>query len=347
MSLRLVHRPKSPNWVMRGTVRGIRIEESTGLTDRRQAEILRAKREAEIIEQSVHGRRVTATFAEAVVTYLEDGGGSRRFLDRVLDYFETTPLARIDQAAIDRGARLVYPNASGATRDRQFYTPVSAVLRHAAKRGMCSPLIDLDRPAKPRGRVRALTHAEAERLIDACGDHLRPLVIFLLYTGARVGEALWIDWREVDLGRRQATFLETKNGDRRGVPLNPRVVAALASLPHREGEVFQRPDARPYSRPRRPDDTSAGCRIAKAFRGAVERAGLTDFSPHDCRHTWATWHYAQNRDPNALMALGGWRSVAMVFRYAHADVSRFQASIDALPPGGSLGDADLSGSKSA
>jgi len=39
----------------------------------------------------------------------------------------------------------------------------------------------------------------------------------------------------------------------------------------------------------------------------------------------------QHRDLNALMALGGWKTPAMVFRYAHANVDQFQASIDALP----------------
>jgi integrase len=348
MPLGLVRRPKSPYWIMRGTVRGIRVEESTGLTDKRQAEIVRAKRESEIIEQSIHGRRTTATFAQAVVSYLETGG-SRRFLDRVLEHFGATPLARINQDAIDRGARLLYPQASGATRDRQFYTPVSAVMRHAAKRDWCAPLLDLERPDKPRGRVRALTIGEANHLIEACGGHLRPLVIFMFYTGCRVGEGLWLHWREVDLVRRHVVFVETKNGERRGVPLHSRVVTALANLPHRHGEVFRRPDGLPYA-PLDADDpgeTSAGGRIKTAFRGAVRRAGLADFHPHDCRHTWATWHYAQHRDLLQLMQLGGWKQISMVQRYAHVNVEQFQGSIDALPTGGNPGDTETAESKIA
>src|SRR5262249_56404348 len=80
----------------------------------------------------------------------------------------------------------------------------------------------------------------------------------------------------------------------------------LPNLPHREGEVFRRPDGLPYERPKRSDDTSAGSRIKKAFAGACRRAGIKDFSAHGCRHTWATWHYAANRDISALMRLGGW-----------------------------------------
>ena len=42
------------------------------------------------------------------------------------------------------------------------------------------------------------------------------------------------------------------------MPLHDRVWSALANLPHREGEVFRRPDGLPYERPKRVDDTSAG-----------------------------------------------------------------------------------------
>jgi integrase len=86
----------------------------------------------------------------------------------------------------------------------------------------------------PEDRVRWITLTEANRFLEACSEHLRPLVLFLLYVGARCGEALWLDWSQVDLGRGHVTFPKTKN-DARGVPLHPRVCAALANLPHREG----------------------------------------------------------------------------------------------------------------
>jgi integrase len=337
MSLRIVRRRKSPHWVIRGTIRGIRVEESSGTRDKRVAEEIRAKREAEILADSVYGRRATATFAEAALSYLE-AGGNKRFLEPVIKHFGTTPLAKIDQDAIDLGARKLYPLVSPSTRDRQFYTPTSAVLKHAAKRRWCLPLI-LERPDVSRPSIKWLKPDDANRLIDACGDHLRPLVIFMIYTGARIGEALWLDWRDVDLRRRHVIFPKTKNGDARGVPLHDRVVVALANLRHRAGEVFRRPDGLPYERPKRADDTSAGSRIKKAFAGACKRAGIADFSPHGCRHTWATWHYSANRDISALMRLGGWKTVSMVMRYVHANVEEHRHTIDSLP-GGNLGDLE-------
>ena len=74
-----------------------------------------------------------------------------------------------------------------------------------------------------------------------------------------------------------------------------------------------------------------GGQIKTAFRGACRRAGIANFTPHDCRHTWATWHYVANRNLKALMELGGWKSEAMVMRYAHVNTDHLRASIAALP----------------
>lgn len=329
-------RSTSECWYVRGTVAGRRIEESTGATTRRLAEEYKAKREAELFTESLYGRAVSKTFAEGALSYLQ-AGGSPRFLNKPVEYFGTRPLAKIGLADIEAGAQKHYAGAAPSTRDRQFFTPTCAVLRHAAKRGWCAMPI-IERPAVPEGVVRWITLAEADRLIRACGESLRPLIIFQIYTGARIGEALWLDWKNVDLERGHVSFPMTKTGKARGVPLHARVVAALSNLEHREGCVFRRPDGAEYSRPRRMDDTSAGTRISTAFKAACRRAAIEDFRVHDCRHTWATWHYAANRDLGALMRLGGWKSEKMVLRYAHVNVGELSHTIDRLPGGGMLGE---------
>jgi integrase len=91
---------------------------------------------------------------------------------------------------------------------------------------------------------------------------------------------------------------------------------------------------------------SAGTRNSKgaAPRAVSHVAGITDFHPHDCRHTWATWHYAASRELGVLQRLGGWSSVRMVMRYAHANVDEHKNTIDRLP-GGQLGDNEAGGQK--
>jgi integrase len=219
-------------------------------------------------------------------------------------------------------ARDLFPNAASSTLIRQVYTPVAAVMNHAAKRGLCARKT-FERPKPPKGRVRWITYEEAERLLGACSPHIRPLVMFLLGTGARMSEAVYLDWREVDLERGHVNFIDTKNGESRGVPLHPRVVEVLRQLPRRSGMVFLTHFGLPYA-----EKDGEGGQIKTAFKGACRRAGIENFSPHGCRHTWATWHYAANRDLIALMKLGGWKSERMVLRYAHLNVSNLAPSIN-------------------
>lgn len=342
MPLRLVQgRHGSPYWYIRGSVRGLRVDESTGCVRKEDADQVRIRREAELLTRSIHGDCATRTFAEAVVSYAAAGGDGEH-LEPILRHFGPRKLvANIGQGEIDDCARALFPNATPATRNRKVYTPISAVLHHAARLKWCAkPVI-----ARPKGhdkeRVRWITYDEAERLIAAAAPHLKPLVIFLLSTGARLSEALYLEWTDVDLSRAHVSFRETdvrgiKTEDARGVPLPPRAVAALANLPWgRDGFVFRRPAGKikkagrvwlPYES----RDGKGGGQVKTAWSGMCKRAGVADFTPHDCRHTWATWHYIANRDVGALMRLGGWKTPAMVFRYTHvnaADLAPSQARL--------------------
>jgi integrase len=139
------------------------------------------------------------------------------------------------------------------------------------------------RATDPRTTKDGLHYDEAERLLDACSDHLQPLIS------------------------------EERGSER--CSITPRVIAVLTNLPHRKGEVFRRLDVKAYRRPKRRHDTSGGSRFANTFGGACRRAKIFDFRPHDCRHTGARWHYRADRDLGALQRLSGWKSVAVVMRY--------------------------------
>lgn len=330
----------SPNYYLRGAVRGQRVDESTGTSVRSKAEEIRAKRESELLEQSIHGRRAIATFASAALSYMEKGGEAR-YLTPLIEHFGTTKLSLIDQDAIDKCARILKPKAAQSTVNRQIHTPISSVLKHAAKRGWVE-FKPLERPRQPKGKTRWLTVDEAQKLLRECTEHLAPLVTFLLYTGARLSEGLYLDWKDVYLHRAHVDLLDTKNGEDRGVPLHPLAVAALANLPHRKGAVFRKPDGMPY-----PEKDDGGGQVKTAFQGAVRRAGLkgTGVSPHTLRHTWATWFYQEHRDLARLMELGGWKSLKMVQRYAHVNSSHNAASVNALPsldPGIKTGSGKIS-----
>lgn len=338
MPLKLVPgRHGSPFIYLRGSVRGIRVDESTGVSDQKAAEEIRIRREAELLNRSIHGDAISRTFGEAAASYLATGGDGTH-LEALLRHFgPKTKLGEIGQHEIEAAAHKLLPRAGPATLNRQIYTPISAVLHHAARKKWC-PKPVISRPRQPAGRVRWISHEEADKLIAAAPPHLKPLVIFLLSTGARLSEALYLDWRDVDLSRGHVTFIDTKNGESRGVPLPAEAVAALASLPwDRKGAVFRKPgakglkdeDGKVTSRKWEPyaEREGGGGQVKTGWAAMLRRAGISDFTPHDCRHTWATWHYIANKDIPSLMELGGWKSVEMVMRYAHTNTAHLAAGM--------------------
>jgi hypothetical protein len=140
----LKKRHGSKFWTARGTYLGVKVDRGTGASDKGEAQAILAKIQNEIFERA-SGRvpeKAGPTFARAVITYVQKGG-EKRFLEPLLKYFGDLPIAKIDQAAIDEAAMVLYPSGSSSTRNRQVYTPVSAILKSA---GLKMPLSRLENP---------------------------------------------------------------------------------------------------------------------------------------------------------------------------------------------------------
>lgn len=292
--------------------------------------------EARILRDAYHGkRRGVRRFAEAVESYLKAearADGDKKRLRRIMIALGDVTLDAVDQAAVYRvRSAILAVDASPATVRRGVITPIRAVLNHANELGWCEvPKFRV--PKQPEGRTLYLLPAEAERLIAAAAPHIKVLIILLLDTGARMSEALELDWRDVDLQGGRAIFWRTKSGHRRNAALSPRTVAVLASLPHREGRVI-RWTARDGRRTAEYADRgrAGGGQIKRAWAGAIRRAGLDPaLTPHDLRHSWASWHYAVHRDLLLLKRDGGWSSVVLCERYAHLLPAGQEASIRAF-----------------
>lgn len=318
MPLKISRRKSTGALTISGTVAGQRIRHRAQSDDLRLAREEAATIEARILRAEWHGEhRADRTFGEALLSYLQAAPRNPKHIEglkRLAAALGDVPLSAIDQqTAIALKIRMLHPDAAPGTYIRAILMPLRAILHHASDQGWCAaPRFVM--PRENSGPTRYLLPAEAERLVEAAAPHLRPLLLFLLGTGARMSEAIELDWREVDLAGRRAIFWRTKSGRRRVASLPPRVVCALANLPHREGAVFRRQDGAPYADRAR----MYGGHIKTGWAAAIRRAQLDPaLTPHDCRHTWASWHYAIHRDVLALKTEGGWSSVALVERYAH------------------------------
>ncbi|MCR4304977.1 MAG: site-specific integrase [Gallionella sp.] len=172
-------------------------------------------------------------------------------------------------------------------------------------------------PKKPiqQGRTRWLTAEEWVRLHKALktfSPTLADAAEFSISTGLRENNALELEWSQVDLRRKVAWIYadQAKAGQPIGVPLNEGAMAVLAKrLGIHEVFVFPCPDTgKPYHRASTESWYSA-LRKAKLYKTGVVW--------HSLRHTWASWHVMNGTRLEELMALGGWKSYAMVKRYAH------------------------------
>lgn len=347
MPLKLIRRPGIETWYVFGTVAGRRVREATGTADRRLAEEYRATREAELFREALHGTPAVVTWHEACLSYLEKvepGPGTRRLLLRLTNHLGRMRLRDIDQVALDRAINaLCRPGAAPSTKLRNVIVPLQAVLNHAARRQWCdAPNFEIPEGATGIKRTRWLTPAEYVRLRDASAEHLRPLIVFLCCTGARLGEALALQWDDVDFVLSSATLRDRKGGHGdHVVKLFPAAVAALASitdatidktgqrvrLPLHGGPVFRTDDGRAYARA-----SDGGGQIRSAWAGACRRAGFSgvwkigqkggrwwtpkDVTPHVLRHTAASWHYCVYRDLLRLRDEVGWATSSQAERYA-------------------------------
>lgn len=120
---------RSPNWRVRGTYLGVSIDRSTQTGERTVARKLLAIWK-EDIERGRYARPGEPTFAGAALTYMQ-AGGERRFVAPLLRHFGERHLSLIGQTEIDAAAVALYPDATTATRNRQVYSPMSAILKRA------------------------------------------------------------------------------------------------------------------------------------------------------------------------------------------------------------------------
>lgn len=320
MPLKLVRYSKrSPHWYIRGSVRGQNVFETTGTDDAEAADAVRIKLESQLLERSVFGRGASVTFIEASVSYLENGGEAR-FIRKLADHFGSTLLGAIGQAEADAAAQKLYPGTSAATRKRHAYIPLCAVLNHASERKWC-PVPAIKHPRVKIPETKWSSPERLERLLPHCAPQLRRFIMVSVYTGARLSEALAVNWdRDVSLSERVIMFRRPKNQKLRVVRIGDPLLMELATVPEgeRHGLMFDWADKR--------------C-VYVPLKNACKRAGVDYLPPHQQgRHTFGSWLriYAK-RDIRGIMDDGGWESIQSVVRYLHVSPGESASAVDRLP----------------
>lgn len=176
-----------------------------------------------------------------------------------------------------------------------------------------NPVRRVSKKPEPRGRMRYLSDDERMRLLEACRrSEYRPLyliVLFALTTGMRRGELFGLRWADIDLERRVAVLHNTKNKDRRSVPIVPEV----AELLREHGKVRALGNDKVFIAGGSPEMWL----FDRAWYRALREAKIEDFRFHDLRHTAASYLAMSGATTAEIAAVLGHRTLAMVKRYAH------------------------------
>lgn len=248
--------------------------------------------------------------AQVFTAYL-DSEKSERFMLKLAEHWQNTPVKDVTPESIRQAGPKLYPGASPATWNRQVIKPTQAAINLAAAQGWCSKISVPRFRENPKTKTAATLewvrafHAQAVK--DGL-PHLGALCLFMFGTAARIGEACRLTWGEVDLSKGIATLHLTKPHPwSRIAHLPPEVVVALANIPSN----------------RNPADLVfgyAGRASAKdPWGNVIKRAGIDNLTPHCCRHGFATTMLHKGFDVKTVAERGGWKDAATVLRtYAHA-----------------------------
>lgn len=211
-------------------------------------------------------------------------------------------------------------------------------------------------PKKRHREMRFLTAPEAGRLLAATPEHWRPLVLVLLATGLRYGEAIGLKVGRVDVlagtltvletmheaGKGQYVFTEPKSErSRRTVTFPPEVAAGLVPLVANKGRhelVFTEPDGAPVTRNFR----------TRVWARNTAAAGLPGVRIHDLRHTHAGALISANTPLTAVQRRLGHSSIRVtsdmyghLMPEVHAGIlSTISAFLPKIGVGGEMGESN-------
>jgi integrase len=158
-----------------------------------------------------------------------------------------------------------------------------------------------------------------ERLVAAArtkGWRTHLIVLLGGEAGLRCGEMVALEWKDVDLGKRQLCVRQSdwrgqvtapKNGRVRYVPMTVRLTTALVEYRHaRSRRVLCKDDGRPLTR------QSAWGRVRRAARAAGVPTGV-----HILRHSFCSFLAMRGAPGRSIQELAGHQELTMTQRYMH------------------------------
>jgi len=182
-----------------------------------------------------------------------------------------------------------------------------------------NPMLKVRKYAEPPKQDRFLIPGEINELLKACktfkirGEAYYTetylFVLIALSTGARYSEIHKLKWQNVDLKNRQFYFLNTKNGENRGVPITEAV--------YKELKVFQKVRNIKSDYLFTTKDGRKLIDMRVRFYKVMKTAQIENFRFHDLRHTVASHIAMTGGSLLDIAQVTGHKTMQMVKRHSH------------------------------
>ena len=212
---------RGDTWHMRFTLRGVLVAETTSTGNRREAELMVAKRKAEILNQAMLGKLKTIKLHAAIDNYIKSKQhlASHRSRDTNLSYFKSISDRLLNHVTPSDAQQVVsarFASGAKASTVSNAVTYFNAMVHYYAQMDyqVCKKI---EKIKGIKGRVRWLTDDEEAAFFAALNPSAinrntntklykerlvnYELAIALRHTGARLSEISNMQWNQVDLAK--------------------------------------------------------------------------------------------------------------------------------------------------
>ena len=201
-----------------------------------------------------------------------------------------------------------------------------------------NPAKAVRKPSGGKARDRRLRPGELDYLLrsaDAArAAGVRQIIVLAVETSMRLGELLGLEWKHVDLVKRTAHLIDTKNGESRTIALSSMALDALRALPRRiDGRVFS---WKPGHESGAFENLWQRC-VARAIRiyaadceksdTKADPVFLANLRFHDLRHEATSRLFEKGLGIMEVASMTGHKSLAMLKRYTHVEAEKLAAKL--------------------
>jgi integrase len=316
-------------WWITISCQGDRIQQSSGTSNKLDAQRLHDKIKAELWNVDKLKEKPSKDWMDAVLRWCEESQHKRSLFSdkskfRWLDpHLHGVLLADITRDRIEKLAQLKESEKAAPATVNRMLALVRSILRKAEREWEWIDKAPIVRMRKENNkRIRWITPEEVEHLKRELPIHLADAMEFALNTGLRESNITNLEWAEIDFDRCHAFIPASKSKSAKAiaVPLNVNAMNVLRKYQGNDAKYVFTYKGKPFNQ----------CNT-RAWRRALKRAKIMDFRWHDLRHTWASWHVQHGTSLQELQQLGGWASFEMVLRYAHLSGEHLRRAVERLP----------------